>query len=91
MKWNGISMVNKREDKFVPSGNLLNRVLRILLKSKIGRTALAKKVNVNYARLVKHLEWLEQKGFVKMEIKKGKVNVALTKTGRKFAKTFSSK
>ena len=83
-------MVNKRGDKFVPSGKLLDKVLKILLKSTIGRTALAEKVNINYARLLQHLKWLEQKGFVKLEIKKGKVNVVLTKTGRRFAKTFSS-
>ena len=83
-------MINKREDKFVPSGKLLNRVLKILLKSTIGRTALAEKVNINYARLLQHLKWLEQKGFVKLVVEKGKVNVVLTKTGRRFAKTFSS-
>ena len=83
-------MVNKRSDKFVPSGKLLNRMLKVLLKSTIGRTALAGKVNINYARLLQHLKWLEQKGFVNLVIKKGKVNVVLTKTGRRFAKTFSS-
>lgn len=83
-------MVNKRSDKFVPSGKLLNRILKILLKSTIGRTALAHKVNINYAILLQHLKWLEQKGFIKMVIEKGKVNVVLTKTGRRFAKTFSS-
>ena len=83
-------MINKRSNKFVPSGKLLNRVLKILLKSTIGRTALAEKVNINYARLLQHLKWLEQKGFVNLGIKKGKVNVVLTKTGRRFAKTFSS-
>lgn len=83
-------MVNKQSNEFVPSGKLLNRVLKILIKSTIGRTALAEKVNVNYTRLLKHLKWLEQKGFVKMVIEKGKVNVVLTKTGRRFARTFSS-
>ena len=83
-------MVNKRSDKFVPSGKLLNRVLKILLKSTIGRTALAEKTNVNYARLLQHLKWLEQKGFVKLVIEKGKVNVVLTKTGRRFAQTLIS-
>jgi len=83
-------MVNKRGDKFVPSGKLLNRMLKVLLKSTIGRTALAGEVNINYARLLQHLKWLEQKGFVNLVIKKGKVNVVLTKTGRRFAKTFSS-
>ncbi|MBI1829403.1 MAG: hypothetical protein HY222_03115 [Thaumarchaeota archaeon] len=62
----------------------------MLLKTTMGRTALAEKVNVNYTRLLKHLKWLEQKGFVKMVIEKGKVNVVLTKTGRRFARTFSS-
>jgi predicted transcriptional regulator len=83
-------MVNEKRNEFVPSGKLLNQIFKILVKSKIGRTNLAKEVNVNYTRLVKHLGWLEQKGFVKMKIEKGKVIVMLTKTGKRFAKTFSS-
>ncbi len=77
--------------KFVPSGKLLNRIIKILLKSAIGRTALAKEINVNYTRLVKHLEWLEQRGFIRMVIEKGRVTALLTKTGKIFAKTCSSK
>ncbi len=83
-------MTSKRNDKFVPSGKLLNKMLRILLKNTMGRTALAKKINVNYMRFLQHLTWLEQKDFIKLVIEQGKVNVVLTETGKKFAKTIIS-
>ena len=85
------SRMAKSIDKFDPSTKLLTRVLKILLKRcTMGKTVLAQKANVNYARLVKHLNWLEQKGFVKFVVENGKVNIVLTKNGKEFAATFNS-
>jgi predicted transcriptional regulator len=56
-----------------------------------GKTALALKANVNYARFLKHLHWLEQKKLVELVVLDGKVNVKLTREGRQFAVTLSDK
>jgi predicted transcriptional regulator len=54
-----------------------------------GKTQLSLHTNLNYARLAKHIVWLEKKGLVESTIEDNKVNVVLTKSGREFASMIS--
>lgn len=55
----------------------------------ISKTALSMEANVNYARLAKHLEWLENRGFAEFTAEKGKINFMLTVEGRELASKLS--
>jgi predicted transcriptional regulator len=55
-----------------------------------GKTQLSLDANVNYARLAKHIVWMEKKGLIESRIDKSKINVRLTEKGRAFASTLSS-
>ena len=72
---------------FDPSMKTLMRIVKFMTEnSSGGKTQLALDTKLNYARLAKHLVWMEKKGLVKSTINDSKINVALTITGRDFAK-----
>ena len=78
------------EPSFEPSMKSLMRIMKSMTENgSEGKTQLSLDTNLNYARLAKHIVWLEKKGFVESSIESGKINVALTKRGREFASTIS--
>jgi len=78
------------EPNFEPSMNVLRRITKSMIKSGAeGKTSLSLNANLNYARLAKHIVWLEKKGLVESVIKDAKINVGLTEKGRVFAATIS--
>jgi len=75
---------------FDPSMKTLMRVVKFMTEhSSGGKTQLALDTKLNYARLAKHIVWMEKKGLVESTIDDNKINVSLTKTGRDFAKVIS--
>ena len=75
---------------FDPSMKTLMRIVKFMIEnSSGGKTQLALDTKLNYARLAKHLVWMEKKGLVESTIDDNKINVSLTKTGRDFAKVIS--
>lgn len=69
---------------------ILSRITTVLLdRNTIGRTELSQKANVNYTRLLRHIEWLQDKELVDLIVERGKVKVRLSNTGKEFAKTLS--
>ncbi len=75
---------------FKPSMTVLSRIMQIMAdKGAEGKTELSLEANLNYARLAKHIVWLEKKGLVESKIESSKINVALTKSGKVFASTIS--
>jgi predicted transcriptional regulator len=75
---------------FDPSMKTLMRIVKFMTEnSSGGKTQLALDTKLNYARLAKHLVWMEKKGLVESTIDDNKINVALTKTGKDFAKIIS--
>ncbi len=69
--------------RFEPSIKILMRIIKIILEQNIiGRTVLSLEANINYATLVKHLEWLENKSLIELVIIEGKINVKLTEEGQ---------
>ena len=80
----------KLEPDFDPSMKSLMRIMKFMTESGAeGKTQLSLHTNLNYARLAKHVVWLEKKGLVESTIEDNKINVALTKSGREFASTIS--
>jgi predicted transcriptional regulator len=76
------------EPSFEPSMKSLMRIMKAMTANgSEGKTQLSLDTNLNYARLTKHIAWLEKKGFVESTIEDGKINVVLTTYGRKFAST----
>ncbi|GEM_PF-2122490 len=75
-------------DGFEPSTPILRRMLRVLLDDSIGRTRFSQAANVHYAVLLKHLEWLESRKYIRFTFKDGKPVVELTEVGREFANRF---
>jgi len=76
---------------FEPSIRTLSRILKVMVDSGSGgKTSLSLDANLNYARLAKHIVWLEKKGLVESTIEDKKINVGLTAKGRVFASTISS-
>ncbi|MEX0863085.1 winged helix-turn-helix domain-containing protein [Nitrosopumilus sp.] len=75
---------------FDPSMKTLMRIVKFMTEnSSGGKTQLALDTKLNYARLAKHIVWMEKKGLVESTIDENKINVALTETGRDFAKIIS--
>ncbi|HSA76965.1 winged helix-turn-helix domain-containing protein [Nitrosarchaeum koreense] len=75
---------------FDPSMKTLMRIVKFMTEnSSGGKTQLALDTKLNYARLAKHLVWMEKKGLVESIIDDNKINVSLTKTGRDFAEVIS--
>ncbi|WP_238549794.1 winged helix-turn-helix domain-containing protein [Candidatus Nitrosotenuis chungbukensis] len=54
-----------------------------------GKTQLSLDANLNYARLAKHIMWLEKKGLVESKIESSKINIVLTRNGKAFASMIS--
>jgi predicted transcriptional regulator len=77
---------NKKESDFKPSTNVLLRILKTITDNGAeAKTPLAIDSNLNYTRLVKHIVWMEAKGFVKSTIDESKIKVSLTEKGKEFA------
>ena len=75
----------KLSKDFEPSLKTLSRILKIMLDSgPDAKTSLSLGANLNYARLAKHIIWLEKKGFVKSTVEDSKINVGLSEKGRIF-------
>ena len=69
---------------------VLSRIMKSMTENgSEGKTQLSLDTNVNYARLAKHIVWMEKIGLVESKIKDNKINVVLTKTGREFASIIS--
>ncbi len=80
----------KLEPNFDPSMKTLSRIMKTMIeKGAEGKTQLSLDANLNYARLAKHIVWLEKKGLAESTIENNKINVALTADGKKFASTIS--
>ena len=80
----------KLEPNFEPSMKTLSRIFKSMTDNgPEAKTSLSLDANLNYARLAKHIVWLEQKGLVESTIDKSKINVGLTAKGRIFASTIS--
>ena len=74
-----------------PSMKILIRIVESMIKNgSEGKTSLSLGTNLNYARLAKHIVWLEKKGLVESIIEDSKINVGLTEKGRLFASTISN-
>ena len=81
----------EKESNFVPSVKFLSRIMKIILeRNSVVKTNLSQDANINYTRLVNHIDWLERKDLVKFVVQDGKVKVVLTGTGRDLAIAFSS-
>jgi len=75
---------------FDPSMKTLMRIVKFMTEnSSGGKTQLALDTKLNYARLAKHIVWMEKKGLVESTIDDNKINVSLTKMGNDFAKVIS--
>ncbi|MEK6869904.1 MAG: winged helix-turn-helix domain-containing protein [Thermoproteota archaeon] len=80
----------KLEPSFEPSMKTLSRIMKTITeKGAEGKTQLSLDTKLNYARLAKHIVWLEKKGLAKSTIEDNKINVALTAKGREFASMIS--
>jgi predicted transcriptional regulator len=80
------------EPDFEPSMKTLMRIMKSMTENgSESKTQLSLDTNLNYARLAKHIVWLEKKGLAELTIDPldSKINVALTKSGREFASTIS--
>jgi len=76
---------------FEPSMKTLSRIMKTMINNgPEAKTSLSLDTNLNYARLAKHIVWLEKKGLVESTIDKTKINVGLTDKGRIFASTISN-
>ena len=76
----------KLSRNFEPSMKTLSRILKILTDNgPESKTSLSLDANLNYARLAKHIVWLEKKGFVKSTIKENIINFDLSEKGRIFS------
>jgi len=88
-----IDIVKKKklEPDFEPSMKTLSRIFKTMTDNgPEAKTSLSLDTNLNYARLAKHIVWLEKKGLVESTIDRSKINVGLTAKGRVFASTISS-
>lgn len=73
------------EQDFEPSMRTLLRIMESMTNNRAeGKTCLARDTNLNYARLAKHIVWLEKKGLVESVLDDQKINVILTQKGRTF-------
>jgi predicted transcriptional regulator len=81
-----IIKIKKIEPDFEPSMKTLSRIVKSLTEQDSGgKTQLSLDTNLNYARLAKHIVWLEKKGLAKSTIKDNKITIGLTANGRDFA------
>ena len=72
-------MVNSGEPISKPNLYVLARVIKVLKeKTRVKRTALATSTGLSYDRLIKYLDWMVVRGFVKVD---SNGFVSLTKLG----------
>ncbi len=70
------------EPNFKPSMKTLLCILKTMADSgSEGKTCLAHDANLNYARLAKHIVWLEKKDLVELILNESKIDVSLTDKG----------
>lgn len=75
---------------FDPSMKTLMRIVEFMNEhSSEGKAQLALDTKLNYARLAKHIVWMEKKGLAESTIEDNKIHISLTSTGRDFAKIIS--
>jgi len=75
---------------FKPNFLVLSRIIKTLSeKNRIGKTSLSLEANVNYVRLLRYLQWLENKRLVEFVIEVNGVSVVLSQLGREFASSLS--
>lgn len=78
------------DQDFEPSIKTLSRIMQTLTDNGSGgKTQISLDANLNYARLAKHIVWLEKKGLVESRIESSKINVVLTRNGKVFASLIS--
>jgi predicted transcriptional regulator len=81
----------KLSRNFEPSMKTLSRIMKTMTENgPEAKTSLSLDTNLNYARLAKHIVWMEKKGLVQSTIEKSKINVGLTEKGKIFASTLSN-
>jgi predicted transcriptional regulator len=78
----------KDDKKFEPSTPILKRMLKVLLEDSIGKTRFSQVANVHYTVMMKHLEWLESRKYIRFTFKDGMPVVELTEAGREYANRF---
>jgi len=79
------------EPDFEPTMKTLTRILKTITDNgPEAKTSLSLDTNLNYARLAKHIVWLEKKGIVESTVDKSKISVGLTEKGRVFASMLSN-
>ena len=80
----------KLEPSFEPSMNTLSRIMKTMTeKGSKGKTQMSLDTRLNYARLAKHIVWLEKKSLVESTIEDNKINISLTRKGKEFASIIS--
>jgi predicted transcriptional regulator len=80
----------KLEPSFEPSMKTLLRIVKFMTENDAGgKTQLSLDTNVNYARFVKHVVWLEKNNLIESKIEENKIKIALTADGKKFASMIS--
>ena len=68
----------------------LMRIVKFMTENESeGKTQLALDTKLNYARLAKHIVWMEKKGLVESTVENNKILISLTKHGKDFAKIIS--
>ena len=71
--------------KFKPSTRSMIRIIQSISDNgSQGKTSLATGLNLNYARLTKHVVWMEDRGLVLSTICNSKIKIGLTEKGRSF-------
>ena len=66
------------------------RIVKFMIENASeGKTQMALDTHLNYARLAKHVVWMEKKGLAKSTVKDNKINISLTDAGKDFAKIIS--
>ena len=71
--------------KFKPSTRSMIRIIQSISNDgSQGKTNLANNLNLNYARLTKHVVWMENRGLVVSIIYDSKIKIDLTEKGRSF-------
>ena len=75
---------------FDPSMKTLMRIVKFMTENASeGKTQMALDTKLNYARLAKHIVWMEKKGLAKSTVEDNKINISLTNAGKDFAKMIS--
>jgi predicted transcriptional regulator len=80
----------EEKDNFKPSVKNIIRISDALKKGTTTKTQLAHDTKLNYTRLVKHIVWMEKKGFIKTVIVKNKIKIDMTENGKEFSSTLSN-